>query len=136
MEGDVQETAIGKLSKAISGGMSKTERNQRYFGQPPKGTYFGGNPKDLKHIHDIGLSDAAKKRLYGVGGGRESTVGEVVEARLGTDSRSDLVRELAEQTSLTRAEAETLVAKWMVSNNLTEVQDEVLGKIIVPRGSR
>lgn len=135
MEGDVQETAVAKLSKALGGGWSKEERNRRMFGSAPKGTYFN-QPKDLAHAHDMQMSAETKKRLYGIGRGQESDVGDIVESRLGTDSRSDLVREMVEQTNLTRSEAEALVSKWMTSNSLVEVQDNVLGKIIVPRGSK
>lgn len=134
-EESVQETAVAKLSRAIGSGWSREERNYRMFGRTPAGTYFN-QPKDLKHVHDMHMSDTTKRRLYGIGGGSESSVGDVVEARLGTDSRSDLIRELAENTSLTRREAESLVSAWMARNDLVEASDDVLGKIIVPRGSR
>lgn len=132
MEGDAQETAIGKLSKAIGGGWDKETRNRRMFGNAPKGTYFN-QPKDLSRMHDLTMSAATKRRLYGIGGGQEQDVGDIVEGRLGTDSRSDLIRELTENTNLNRKEAEALVSKWMQVNDLIEVQDEVLGKVIVPR---
>lgn len=135
MEGDVKGTAIGKISKAIGGGWSKEERNQRMFGSPPKGTYFG-QPKDLAHAHDMQMSAETKKRLYGVGGGREQSVGDVVEARLGTDTVQGLVDELASETTLTRREAQAVVARWMQANDLEERNDPQLGKIIVARGSR
>ena len=130
---EAEETKIGKLSKAVGGSMTPERRNEVYFGHPPKGTYFGA-PKDISRMHDLWMSEDTKKRLYGIGGGREQDVGDVVESRLGTDSKSGLIREMVENSNLTRTEAEMLVSRWMQVNDLTEVEDEVLGRIIVPRG--
>lgn len=135
-EENIQESAIGKLSRALGGGWDRETRNRRMFGTPPEGTYLGGNPKDLAHIHDLHMSAATKKRLYGIGGGRERDVGDIVESRLGTDSRSGLIKEMVENSSLTHTEAEQIVNRWMTLNDLIEVEDRTLGKIIVPRGSR
>jgi hypothetical protein len=135
MNESVQETAIGKLSKALGGGWSREERNRRMFGNAPKGTYFNA-PKDLSKMHDLTMSAETKQRLYGIGGGRESTVGEIVESRLGTDSKQGLVKEMVENSSLTRSEAEQIINRWMQANGLVEVEDATLGRIIVPRGSR
>lgn len=127
-----EQEALKNMAHAIGGGLSKERKKEMYFGKPPKGAYFGPK-KDLAHIHDLTMSEETKKRLYGIGGGKENSVGEVVEARLGNDSKSDLVRELADQTALTRKQAEEIVERWMLRNNLVEVDDKVLGKIIVPK---
>lgn len=127
------ENPLKTMSKAVGGNLTKERRNQLYFGKPPKGSYYGMEGRDLTHIHDLMLSDSAKRRLYGLGGGRQETTGEIVEARLGTDSKADLVRELADNTSLTRKQAEDIVERWMLRNDLVERVDETLGRIIVPR---
>lgn len=126
---------IMQISKVVGGGMSKADKTNRYFGAPPKGMYFG-QPKDLAHIHDLTLSAETQRRLYGLGRGKESTIGEVIESRLGTDSRSSLINELADNTSLTHVEAEKLVNDWMQKNGLQEIDDPTLGRIIVPKDSK
>lgn len=136
MSDEEKRSPIEQLSKTVSaldGNMSKERRGELYFGKPPKTAYFGFNRKDIKNIHDLTMSEEQKNRLYGIGRGQEDSVGDVVSARLGTDSRSDLVRELADNTTLTRRDAEQLVDMWMLRNDLTEVDDPKLGKIIVPK---
>ncbi len=128
-----QRNPLKQFVGAIGGGLSKERRDELYYGRPPKGTYFGRT--DLRTIHDLRMSPSQIRRLYGIGG-KEETVGEVIESRLGTDSKADLIRELVENTSLTRSEAEALVSRWMAVNNLTEYEDEVIGRYIAPRGLR
>ena len=117
------------LSGMMGGGMTREERNMRYFGNPPEGTY----PKhaDLAHIHDLHMAPQQIKRLYGVGPSEQ-----VVEARYGTDSKQGLITELVEETSFTRREAEEFVSNWMVKNDLQEYDDPILGKYIASKGGR
>lgn len=124
---------VSKVVNAIGMNMPKKRREELYTGKPPKNAYFGFNDKDLSHIHDLTMSEETKRKLYGLGRGREKTVGAVVESRLSTDSRSDLIRELCEQSAMTRTQAEQLVNLWMARNGLVEVNDPTLGKMIVPK---
>lgn len=135
---EVGNSPIESLSKtvnAIGMKMDKDEVSKRYFGKTPKGTYFG-KPKNLKTMHDLSMSESQKARLYGLGGSSVKDTGDVVNQRLETDSKSSLIKELVEDTSMTRTEAEELVRNWMEKNQLIEVDDKVLGKIIVPKGKR
>jgi len=125
--------ALSRTVGVVSGHMTRKRRDDLYLGRPPKNAYFGTNKKGLEHIHDLSMSEETKKRLYGLGKTGKAVVNDVVESRLGTDSRSDLIRELADNTSLTRVQAEEIVDKWMRHNDLMEKDDPVLGKIIVPR---
>lgn len=124
-----RKNPLKQFAGALGGSLSRERRNELYYGHPPKGAYPKHN--DLEHIHDLRMSPQRIKQLYGVGPS-EATV----EIRASTDSKSGLIRELVEETSFTRREAEEFVEQWMAKNNLVEVDDPVMGKIIVPRGSR
>ena len=127
-----KQNPLKQFAGAMGGNFTKERRNELYFGNVPKGAYPPGT-RDLEHIHDLRMSPERKKQLYGIGGGNVQDTGDFIESRLETDSRSGLIRELVENTSMTRGEAEGLVSRWMQANDLEEVDDSVLGKIIVPR---
>lgn len=116
------------ISKVLGGGMSKDERNKMYFGNTPKGTYFGKT--DLKTIHNLTMSPTQQARLYGLPVQTGRPMADFVETRLATDSKEGLIRELAEESNLTRAQAVKVVESWMARNNLVEVESGS-GKIIV-----
>lgn len=117
------------------GGMTKMRRKEIYFGSPPKDAYMGFDV-DIKHIHDLRMSDEQKHRLYGIKSRarKETTpsVGELTNIRLENDSKADLIREIAESSNLTRKDAEQVVELWMLRNDLVE-ENGPFGKIIVPK---
>ena len=128
---------IENMSRMMGAGFNKKRKDELYFGKPPKDAYMGMNKgRDLEHIHDLQLSPERKEQLYGIKGSNVKDAGDLAEFRLSTDSKSDLIRELADNTTMTRREAEAMVDTWMAHNDLVEVNDPDLGKIIVPRGSR
>ena len=133
-----EKSPIEQMSRSVNAigmGMSKNEMSKRYFGNVPDGAYVG-RPKDLSTMHDLNMSKSQKSRLYGIGKAPVEDVGDIVNTRLETDSKSGLIRELTENTSMTRVEAEELVRNWMEKNSLVEVDDSTLEKIIVPKGRR
>lgn len=132
--GNTSTEQVSRAMNAIGMNMPKQRRNELYFGQTPRGTYPA--VKDLAHMHDMTMSGETKRRLYGLGKRASEGLGDVIESRLGTDSRSGLVSELVNETQLTRKEAEALVSRWMATNDLVEVEDPTLGKILVPREGR
>lgn len=119
-------TAIERLSKSVGMSFSKERKNDLYYGRPPKGVYPG---RSLENIHDVGVSADKVKRLYGM-----KPAEKAVEFRAEHDSKKGLVRELVEETSFTRKEAEQFVDQWMLKNDLVEKDDPIMGKVIVPRG--
>ncbi len=128
---------LSRTINAFGGGMPKKRRNDLYFGNPPKDAYMGMNKgRTLETIHDLTISEDTKARLYGIGQRKVEDVGDVVDSRLGTDSKSGLISELADNTAMTRGEATQLVENWMAKNGLVEKDDATLGKIIVPRDRR
>lgn len=129
-ENEEQRSPVERVSKAVGAGFSKERRDEVYFGKPPGDTYFGFN-KDLVNIHDVRVNKEAVKRLHGMAMGEQ-----VASARSQVDSKAGLVKELVNETHMTRKEAEELVKRWMDDNDLIEVDDPVLGKYIAPRGSR
>ncbi|KKK70642.1 hypothetical protein LCGC14_2921930 [marine sediment metagenome] len=127
-----KQNPLKQFAGAMGGNFTKERRNELYFGAVPKGAYPPGT-RDLEHIHDLRMSPARKKALYGLGGGNVQDTGDFMESRLGTDSKSGLIREIAENSNLTRSEAAMIVDRWMSANGLEEVNDPQLGRIIVPR---
>lgn len=89
----------------------------------------------LSHAHDklLKMTPSNKTALTRLRDRQPTDVGDVIESRLGTDSYEGLVRELVEETNLTRRDAEALVARWMEVNNLTTIRDDVRGRMIVPK---
>jgi len=59
---------------------------------------------------------------------------EVAISTLHSDTKSTLIKELVEQTHLTREEAERTVRDLLQSGVLEEVNDPTLGKVLVFRG--
>lgn len=53
-----------------------------------------------------------------------------------SDTREDLVRELVEQSKLTRREAEAVVTHMIASGQLAEIEHGDLGKVLVWGGQR
>ena len=134
LQGSSPIEQMSRTVNAIGVNMPKKRKNDLYFGKPPKDAYMGMNRgRDLSNIHDLTMSESQKNRLYGIGqktGVKD--VGEFTNVRLETDSRSDLIRELCENSNMTRTEATMFVEKWMTANNLVE-EDGPFGKVIVTR---
>ena len=59
---------------------------------------------------------------------------EVALGALHTDTKRTLIRELADQTHLTRSEAEGLVEALIRTGMLEEVNDPTLGKVLIFKG--
>ena len=131
---DNETAAIENMKHSIGLGMKKAEVNKRYFGSAPEGSYVGfGKGKTPQNIHDLTMSASQKKRLYGIGKAPIEDTGDVVNARLESDSKSGLIRELVEETHLTRMEATQIIDNWMQKNGLIEVDDPELGRIVIPK---
>ena len=92
-----------------------------------KGYYFGSNQAG---------GNFSKEKLFGAHGplhpGMQKE--EVAVGALHSDTRSTLVRELADQTHLTRREAEDVVEDLLRKGVLEEVNDPTLGKVLVFKG--
>lgn len=78
-------------------------------------------------------SGFCKEKLYGVGGplhiGMRNR--EIVLGANRSDTRQTLIRELTDQSHMTRREAEEAVNELIRSGVLKEVNDPALGKILV-----
>ena len=91
--------------------------------------YWGGGP-------NTGLT---KEKLFGNAGKGTLHPGmprntEVALGALHTDTRQTIIRELTDQTHLTRSEAETVVSDLLRKGVLEEVNDPTLGKVLVFKG--
>ncbi len=125
--------SLSKTVNAVGMKMDKKEINRRYFGKTPKGTYFG-KPKNLATMHDLTMSENRKRELYGIGQKTDvPSTGELVNTRLATDSKADLIRELVENSNMDRRTAEAVVVEWMSHNHLVEKQT-AFGKAIISEG--
>ena len=83
----------------------------------------------------------SKERLFGKAGRGPLHPGmpceeEVTLSALHSDTRQTIVRELADQTHLTREEAERVVSSLLKRGVLEEVKDPTLGKVLVFKGGK
>jgi len=126
-EDEEKESKLKKVVRLVGGGMSREEKSYRYFGRPPAGVY----PKhsDLAHIHDMRFSREQIRRLYNLPLQQED-VAMAVES----DTKEGLIKELVEQTSMTRREAENVIKEMLANGTLRRVRDENLGEVLVFRG--
>ncbi len=85
----------------------------------------------------LGNSDnMSKEKLFGKAGIGPLHPGmpykhEIAAAASTSDTKQTLIRELVEQSSFTRREAEEVVNQMLRSGTLVEVEDENLGKVLV-----
>lgn len=83
-------------------------------------------------------SNMSREKLFGMKGelhpGMPSSHKEAIAIEATTsDTKLTLIRELCEQSGLTRREAETLVAEMIASGKLVEVEHGDLGKVLIWR---
>ena len=94
-----------------------------------KNMYFGGNEPG---------GPFSKEKLFGANGplhpGMKNQ--ELALSALHSDTKSTLVKELVDQTHLTREEAEKTVEELLRKGILEEVEDPNLGRILVFKGGR
>jgi len=78
-------------------------------------------------------SGLTKERLYGVQGPLHPGMRSKVTALEATqsDTRQTLIRELTDQTHMTRTEAERVVDDLLKAGVLEEINDPTLGKVLV-----
>jgi len=79
----------------------------------------------------------SKEKLFGIRGPLHPGMPyehELALSALHSDTRQTLIRELVNQTSLTREEAERVVNDLLKKGILEEVDDPNLGKVLVLRG--
>jgi len=87
--------------------------------------YFGGNEPG---------GNFSKEKLFGANGPLHPGMKDehqVAVSALYSDTKGTLIRELSEQTHLTREEAEKTVNELLRKGILEEVKDPTLGKILV-----
>lgn len=97
--------------------------------------------KDSTWIYGFGKDNPnmAKEKLFGNAGMGPLHPGmpykkDVAMAASSTDTKSTLIRELVEQSSFTRREAEEVVNTLLREGKLIEVDHPSLGKVLVFKG--
>ncbi len=102
------------------------------------GTLGGSIKVNKKQMWAYGNTPSmSKEKLFGVKGPLHPGMPEehaLAVSALHSDTRSTLVRELVEQTHLTREEAERTVSDLIQKGMLEEVEDPGLGKVLVFKG--
>ena len=121
------ESKIQKVSHLMGGGFTKERRNEIYFGRPPKGAY--PSHRGLDRIHEMKFSDSQIRRLYSL-----SPKEERVLSAVNSDTKETLIKELVEQSSMRRTEAEEVVKDMLAKGILQEVEDPNLGKVLIFKG--
>ena len=118
---------VGSLRKLVGGSISKEEKNELYFGRPRKSLYIPGasdsEPMSAKGIHKFGFTH----NIYPEFSHKEKMAIE----SLHSDSKSTLIRELVEQSSFTKREAEEVVNSLIQQRRLVEVDMPGMGKVLI-----
>jgi len=98
--------------------------------------------KDLRQYY-FGSSQAggnfSKEKLFGTKGPLHPGMQDEAEVTLGalhSDTKGTLIRELSEQTHLTREEAMKVVEELLRKGILEEIKDPALGKVLVFKEGR
>ena len=85
----------------------------------------------------FGEGNATKERLFGFGGPLHFGMPHKEAIAIGateSDTKKDLIRELVEQSGLTKEAAEDTVNRLVSRGVLVEVNDPDLGKVLIFRG--
>lgn len=100
-----------------------------------------GIKKELMGYYFGNSENMSKEKLFGKAGQGPLHPGmpykhEIAAGASSSDTKTTLVRELVEQSSFTRREAEAVVEDMLRSGALVEIDDPNLGKVLVFKGRR
>lgn len=93
-----------------------------------KGYYFGESQPG---------GNFSKEKLFGQKGPLHPGMPvehQIAAGASSSDTRATLIRELVEQSHFSRREAEDIVSDMLANGTLQEVDDKILGKVLVFRG--